>query len=116
MTTEVSTGKKRVVVFISGGGSNMLALAKAAAEPGFPAEIVAVIPAGRYSAVARSVKTSARWTFHDRLPAAKAPRPRWSTMMVSSPGLEKVCVPPASRIRRQVVSSRAPRSPRFCSS
>ncbi|KRD56567.1 MULTISPECIES: phosphoribosylglycinamide formyltransferase [Sinorhizobium/Ensifer group] len=43
MTTEVSTGKKRVVVFISGGGSNMLALAKAAAEPGFPAEIVAVI-------------------------------------------------------------------------
>ncbi|QRY69688.1 phosphoribosylglycinamide formyltransferase [Ensifer sp. PDNC004] len=43
MTTEVSTGKKRVVVFISGGGSNMLALAKAAAEPDFPAEIVAVI-------------------------------------------------------------------------
>ena len=31
MTTEVSTGKKRVVVFISGGGSNMLALAKATA-------------------------------------------------------------------------------------
>jgi phosphoribosylglycinamide formyltransferase-1 len=43
MTTEVSTGKKRVVVFISGGGSNMLALAKATAEPDFPAEIVAVI-------------------------------------------------------------------------
>ncbi|NUS67784.1 MAG: phosphoribosylglycinamide formyltransferase [Ensifer adhaerens] len=43
MTTEVSTGKKRVVVFISGGGSNMVALAKAAAEPDFPAEIVAVI-------------------------------------------------------------------------
>ena len=43
MTTEVSTGKKRVVVFISGGGSNMLALAKAAAESDFPAEIVAVI-------------------------------------------------------------------------
>ncbi|MGE6786394.1 phosphoribosylglycinamide formyltransferase [Ensifer adhaerens] len=43
MTTEVSTGRKRVVVFISGGGSNMLALAKAAAEPDFPAEIVAVI-------------------------------------------------------------------------
>ncbi|MBD9648507.1 phosphoribosylglycinamide formyltransferase [Ensifer sp. ENS09] len=43
MTTEVSTGKKRVVVFISGGGSNMLALANAAAEPDFPAEIVAVI-------------------------------------------------------------------------
>ncbi|MEI2301512.1 phosphoribosylglycinamide formyltransferase [Ensifer sp. MJa1] len=41
--TEVSSARKRVVVFISGGGSNMLALAKAAAEPGFPAEIVAVI-------------------------------------------------------------------------
>ncbi|WP_077961735.1 phosphoribosylglycinamide formyltransferase [Ensifer adhaerens] len=43
MTTGVPTGRKRVVVFISGGGSNMLALAKAAAEPDFPAEIVAVI-------------------------------------------------------------------------
>lgn len=43
MTSEATTGKKRVVVFISGGGSNMLALAKATAEPGFPAEIVAVI-------------------------------------------------------------------------
>lgn len=35
--------KKKVAVFISGGGSNMLSLAKAAAEPGFPAQIVAVI-------------------------------------------------------------------------
>ncbi|WP_139108469.1 MULTISPECIES: phosphoribosylglycinamide formyltransferase [unclassified Ensifer] len=43
MTSDVTSAKKRVVVFISGGGSNMLALAKAAAEPGFPAEIVAVI-------------------------------------------------------------------------
>ena len=33
--------RKRVVVFISGGGSNMLALAKAAEAPDFPAEIVA---------------------------------------------------------------------------
>ncbi|MDX3927231.1 MAG: phosphoribosylglycinamide formyltransferase [Shinella sp.] len=38
-----STGRKRFVAFISGGGSNMLALAKAAAEPDFPAEIVGVI-------------------------------------------------------------------------
>ncbi|MDK1376311.1 MULTISPECIES: phosphoribosylglycinamide formyltransferase [unclassified Sinorhizobium] len=38
-----TTAKKRVVVFISGGGSNMLSLAKAAAEPDFPAEVVAVI-------------------------------------------------------------------------
>lgn len=35
--------KKKVAVFISGSGSNMLSLAKAAAEPEFPAEIVAVI-------------------------------------------------------------------------
>jgi phosphoribosylglycinamide formyltransferase-1 len=35
--------KKKVVVFISGGGSNMLSLAKAATAPDFPAEIVAVI-------------------------------------------------------------------------
>lgn len=34
--------RKRVVVFISGGGSNMVALAKACAAPDFPAEIVAV--------------------------------------------------------------------------
>lgn len=34
--------RKRVVVFISGGGSNMVALAKACATPDFPAEIVAV--------------------------------------------------------------------------
>lgn len=34
--------RKRVVAFISGGGSNMLALAEAAQAPDFPAEIVAV--------------------------------------------------------------------------
>lgn len=43
MNDTVKTTRKRVVVFISGGGSNMLALAKAASEPAFPAEIVAVI-------------------------------------------------------------------------
>lgn len=43
MNDTVKTARKRVVVFISGGGSNMLALAKAASEPDFPAEIVAVI-------------------------------------------------------------------------
>jgi phosphoribosylglycinamide formyltransferase-1 len=35
--------RKRVVVFISGGGSNMVALAEAARAADFPAEIVAVI-------------------------------------------------------------------------
>ncbi|MBW8284897.1 MAG: phosphoribosylglycinamide formyltransferase [Rhizobium sp.] len=39
----MTTDRKRVVVFISGGGSNMVALADACATPDFPAEIVAVI-------------------------------------------------------------------------
>ncbi|WP_408015652.1 phosphoribosylglycinamide formyltransferase [Rhizobium alarense] len=34
--------RKRVVVFISGGGSNMLTLVRAAKDPAYPAEIVAV--------------------------------------------------------------------------
>ncbi|KQW30964.1 phosphoribosylglycinamide formyltransferase [Rhizobium sp. Root274] len=38
----MSGGCKRVVAFISGGGSNMLALAKACEAADFPAEIVAV--------------------------------------------------------------------------
>ncbi|HWU62520.1 MAG TPA: phosphoribosylglycinamide formyltransferase [Ensifer sp.] len=39
----MSGPRKRVVVFISGGGSNMVALAEAARAPDYPAEIVAVI-------------------------------------------------------------------------
>lgn len=38
----MSSGRKRVVAFISGGGSNMLALAKACEAADYPAEIVAV--------------------------------------------------------------------------
>ncbi len=54
--------RKRVVVFISGGGSNMSALADACAAPDFPAEIVAVFsdrPAagGIEKAQARGIKT-----------------------------------------------------------
>ena len=37
-----AAARKRVVAFISGGGSNMLALAKATQAPDYPAEIVAV--------------------------------------------------------------------------
>lgn len=37
------TGKKRVAILISGRGSNMAALVKAAQAPDYPAEIVAVI-------------------------------------------------------------------------
>jgi phosphoribosylglycinamide formyltransferase 1 len=39
----MNSAKKRVVIFISGSGSNMVALAKAAQAPDFPAEVVAVI-------------------------------------------------------------------------
>ncbi|WP_428429830.1 phosphoribosylglycinamide formyltransferase [Pararhizobium sp.] len=39
----MKAARKRVVVFISGGGSNMLALVKAASEPDYPADIIAVI-------------------------------------------------------------------------
>jgi len=56
------SARKRVAVFISGGGSNMLSLADACAAPDFPAEIVAVIsdkPAagGIAKAEARGIKT-----------------------------------------------------------
>ncbi len=43
MNETVKAARKRAVVFISGGGSNMLALVKAASAPDYPAEIVAVI-------------------------------------------------------------------------
>ncbi|MGG7517086.1 phosphoribosylglycinamide formyltransferase [Allorhizobium undicola] len=38
----MSEKRKRIAVLVSGGGSNMLALAKACEQPDFPAEIVAV--------------------------------------------------------------------------
>lgn len=43
MTPGESHSRKRVVVFISGGGSNMLTLAKACEAPEWPAEITCVI-------------------------------------------------------------------------
>jgi len=43
MSAAFSSGRKRVVVFISGSGSNMVALAKACQAVDFPAEIVCVI-------------------------------------------------------------------------
>ncbi|OHV72218.1 phosphoribosylglycinamide formyltransferase [Ensifer sp. LCM 4579] len=59
-----SAAKKKVVVFISGGGSNMVSLATAAAEPDFPAEIIAVISdkaeaGGLAKAAALGIRTSA---------------------------------------------------------
>ncbi|QRM54912.1 phosphoribosylglycinamide formyltransferase [Sinorhizobium sp. BG8] len=41
--TSTPSARKRVVAFISGGGSNMLTLARACAGQDFPAEMVAVI-------------------------------------------------------------------------
>ncbi|WP_117194146.1 phosphoribosylglycinamide formyltransferase [Rhizobium terrae] len=54
--------RKRVAVFISGGGSNMLSLADACAAPDFPAEIVAVFSdkpsaGGIARAEARGIRT-----------------------------------------------------------
>ncbi|WP_454700570.1 phosphoribosylglycinamide formyltransferase [Agrobacterium burrii] len=43
MRAAFSSGRKRVVVFISGSGSNMVSLAKACQAADFPAEIVCVI-------------------------------------------------------------------------
>lgn len=60
----MSMEKKRVVVLISGSGSNMLALADACAAPDFPAEIVGVISdkkaaGGLAKASARGIATFA---------------------------------------------------------
>ncbi|MDH0614453.1 MULTISPECIES: phosphoribosylglycinamide formyltransferase [unclassified Agrobacterium] len=43
MSAAFPSGRKRVVVFISGSGSNMMSLAKACQTADFPAEIVCVI-------------------------------------------------------------------------
>ncbi|OAE37692.1 phosphoribosylglycinamide formyltransferase [Agrobacterium tumefaciens] len=43
MSAALSSGRKRVVVFISGSGSNMVSLAKACQAKDFPAEIACVI-------------------------------------------------------------------------
>jgi phosphoribosylglycinamide formyltransferase-1 len=60
----MSSARKRVVVLISGGGSNMLALADACATADFPAEIVGVISdkksaGGLAKAQARGIATFA---------------------------------------------------------
>ncbi|MBB4350436.1 MULTISPECIES: phosphoribosylglycinamide formyltransferase [Rhizobiaceae] len=70
----MNSAKKRVVVFISGGGSNMVSLADACAEPGFPAEIVAVISdkptaGGLAKAEARGIRT---YVFERKAYAGKA--------------------------------------------
>ncbi len=56
-------GRKRVVVFISGSGSNMVALLNAAEKPDFPAEIIGVVSdkaaaGGLLKAAARGVPTA----------------------------------------------------------
>ncbi|AYD00449.1 phosphoribosylglycinamide formyltransferase [Neorhizobium sp. NCHU2750] len=58
----MDSARKRLVVFISGGGSNMVSLADACAVEDFPAEIVAVISdkptaGGLAKAEARGIRT-----------------------------------------------------------
>lgn len=70
----MTTARKRVVVFISGGGSNMVALADACAAADFPAEIVAVISdkataGGIAKAAERGIAT---FVFERRAYASKA--------------------------------------------
>lgn len=70
----MNSAKKRVVVFISGGGSNMVSLADACAAPDFPAEIVAVISdkptaGGLAKAEARGIRT---FVFERKAYAGKA--------------------------------------------
>lgn len=70
----MNSAKKRVVVFISGGGSNMISLAEACSAPDFPAEIVAVISdkptaGGLAKAQARGIKT---YAFERKAYAGKA--------------------------------------------
>ncbi|WP_137132918.1 phosphoribosylglycinamide formyltransferase [Rhizobium sp. FY34] len=75
----MSQTRKRVVVLISGGGSNMLALADACASADFPAEIVGVISdkktaGGLAKADARGIATFAfeRRDFADKAEHEKA--------------------------------------------
>ncbi|PZU87096.1 MAG: phosphoribosylglycinamide formyltransferase [Shinella sp.] len=70
----MTTPRKRVVVLISGGGSNMLALATACEARDFPAEVVAVISdkssaGGLAKAAERGIAT---FTFERRDYASKA--------------------------------------------
>ncbi|MBL0371284.1 phosphoribosylglycinamide formyltransferase [Rhizobium sp. KVB221] len=56
--------KKKAAIFISGGGSNMLALIEAAKDPAYPVEFVAVISdkkdaGGLAKAEARGIRTAA---------------------------------------------------------
>lgn len=69
----MSNLRKRVVILISGRGSNMAALVNAAADPAFPAEIVGVISdkadaAGLQFAAAQGIETRviARGDFADK--------------------------------------------------
>jgi phosphoribosylglycinamide formyltransferase 1 len=60
----MTSGRKRVVIFVSGGGSNMVALADAANAADYPAEVVAVISdhadaGGLQKAAARGIATFA---------------------------------------------------------
>ena len=67
--------RKRVAVLVSGRGSNMAALIDAAAEPGYPAEIVAVIsnrPAAGALAIAKRAGVATATIDHTRFATRQA--------------------------------------------
>jgi phosphoribosylglycinamide formyltransferase-1 len=67
--------RKRVAILVSGRGSNMAALIDAAAEPDFPAEIVAVIsnrPGAGALAIAERAGVATRTIDHKTYPSREA--------------------------------------------
>ncbi|MGA0531416.1 phosphoribosylglycinamide formyltransferase [Hansschlegelia sp. KR7-227] len=67
--------RKRVAILVSGRGSNMAALIDAAAEPDFPAEIVAVIsnrPGAGALAIAERAGVATRTIDHKAYPSREA--------------------------------------------
>lgn len=89
-----AAAKRRLGVLISGRGSNMLALAAAAAEPGFPAEIACVIAnkadaAGLGLATARGIPAIA--VAHRDYPD-KAAFEQAMTAELEARGVELVCL------------------------
>lgn len=87
--------RRRVAVLISGRGSNMVALARAAAEPGFPAEIVLVLSnrpdaAGLASAAAMGLAT--RVIDHRAFRGDRVAHERAIAAALDEAGAELVCL------------------------
>ena len=86
--------KRRVAILISGGGSNMVALAEAAARGDVPAEIVLVLSdkadaGGLAKAAARGIPTAA---FERRDHASKAEHEAAILAAIADSGAEVICL------------------------